>query len=139
MAYEMHISDSSSDVCSSDLMRHIERKLSVYEVLTEEGLELIEHNADTVLEEIGIEFREDPETLSLWKEAGADVRGSRVRFPRGLVRSLVATAPSVFTQHARTPERSAVVGGKAPVLSSEESRGGQGRVSACRSRVWTDQ
>src|SRR3546814_2883268 len=70
-------------------MRHIERKLSVYEVLTEEGLEIIEHNADTVLEEIGIEFREDPETLSLWKEAGADVRGSRVRFPRGLVRSLV--------------------------------------------------
>src|SRR3546814_9544285 len=32
-------------------------------------------------------------------------------------RSLVATAPSVFTQHARNPERSAVVGGKATVFA----------------------
>jgi trimethylamine--corrinoid protein Co-methyltransferase len=34
----------------------IERKIPYFEILNEEGLQLIEHNADTVLEEIGIEF-----------------------------------------------------------------------------------
>ena len=62
---------------------YIKRKIHVYEVLDEEGLALIERNADTVLEEIGIDFRDDAEALALWKEAGADVRGERVHFPKG--------------------------------------------------------
>jgi trimethylamine--corrinoid protein Co-methyltransferase len=74
-------------------------------------LALIEHNADTVLEEIGIEFRGDPEALEIWKQAGADVKGERVRFPRGLCRQLCQTAPSQFTQQARNPERSVEIGG----------------------------
>ena len=36
-----------------------------------------------VLEEIGIDFRDDAEALQLWKEAGADVKGERVHFPQG--------------------------------------------------------
>ena len=72
---------------------YINRKIKVYEVLDEEGLALIEKNADTVLEEIGIEFRDDAEALALFKDAGADVRGERVHFPRGLPRSLLKTAP----------------------------------------------
>ena len=84
----------------------IERKIPIYEVLSAEGLEIIEHNADTVLEEIGIEFRDDEETLSIWKQAGADVNGTRVRFPRGFCRSIIqATAPRSFRQHARNPDR----------------------------------
>ncbi|TCT08738.1 trimethylamine--corrinoid protein Co-methyltransferase [Tepidamorphus gemmatus] len=98
-------------------LRYITRKVPLYEVLDEEGLALIEANADLVLEEIGIEFREDAEALKLWKEAGADVRGERVRFPRGLCRSLIATAPKVFTQHARNPERSVQIGGNATVFA----------------------
>ena len=39
----------------------IERKIPYYELLNEAGLALIEENADVVLEEIGIEFRDDPE------------------------------------------------------------------------------
>ncbi len=35
------------------------RKLAPFEVLGEEGLSLIEHNADTILEEVGLEFRGD--------------------------------------------------------------------------------
>ena len=93
-------------------LRAIERKIANFEVLGEEGLELIEHNAETVLEEIGLDFREDPETLAIWKEAGADVQGERVRFPRGLCRSLIKTAPASFTQHARNPERSVEIGGR---------------------------
>ena len=41
----------------------IERRIPYYELLNEEALELIEHNADTVLEEIGIEFRDFPRAL----------------------------------------------------------------------------
>ncbi|HRO14442.1 MAG TPA: trimethylamine methyltransferase family protein [Paracoccus sp. (in: a-proteobacteria)] len=98
-------------------MPYITRKMGVYEVLDEEGLALIERNADTVLEETGIIFRDDAEVLSMWKDAGADVRGERVHFPRGLCRALLKTAPQVFTQHARNPERSVQIGGKATVFA----------------------
>jgi trimethylamine---corrinoid protein Co-methyltransferase len=91
---------------------YITRKIREYEVLDEEGLALIEANADLILEEIGIEFRDDEEALALWKQAGADVRGQRVHFPKGLCRQLLKTAPSTFTWHARNPERNVQIGGK---------------------------
>jgi len=95
----------------------VRRKVPVYEVLGEEGLSLIEETADTILEEIGIEFRDDAEALDLWRGAGADVQGQLVRFPRGLCRSLVqASAPREFVQHARNPERSVVIGGDNTVM-----------------------
>jgi len=95
----------------------IRRKLADYEVLDDEGLALIERNADRVLQEIGVEFRDDEEALAMWREAGADVQGTRVRFPPGLCRSLIASAPRVFTQHARNPERSVEIGGRATVFA----------------------
>ena len=65
-----------------------------FEVLDEEGLSLIEHNADTILQEVGLDFRGDPVALGLLRDAGADVDGERVRFPTGMCRSIVqATAP----------------------------------------------
>ncbi len=83
-----------------------------YEVLDEEGLELIERNSDFILKEVGIEFRGDAEVLDIWREAGADVDGERVRFDSGLCRQIIqATAPREFTQHARNPERSVTIGG----------------------------
>lgn len=98
-------------------LTYIRRKIPLYEVLDEEGLQLIERNADTVLEEIGIEFRDDAEALELWRNAGADVKGSRVHFPRGLCRELLRTAPSQYVQHARNPERSVQIGGDATVFA----------------------
>ena len=95
---------------------YIRRTLKEFEVLDEEGLELIEHNAETVLAEIGIDFRDDAEALAMWKDAGADIEGERVRFPRGLCRELIKTAPAQFTQHARNPERSVEIGGKNTVF-----------------------
>lgn len=95
----------------------IRRTLASYEVLDEEGLAIIENNADLVLEEIGIEFRDDAEALAMWREAGADVKGARVRFPRGLCRQLLKTAPAAFTQHARNPERSVEIGGDGTVFA----------------------
>src|SRR5919201_499501 len=88
------------------LHAHIERTpfltrtMQPFEVLGEEGLELLEHNADTILEEVGLEFRGDPEAIRLLREAGADVDGERVRFPRGMSRQIVhCPAHRQFTQH----------------------------------------
>ena len=102
------------------LRTHVERvpfltrTLKPFEVLDEEGLATIEHNADTILEEVGLEFRGDPDALRLFRDAGADVEGERVRFPRGMCRQIVqATAPREFTQYARNPANSVQIGGTA--------------------------
>lgn len=96
---------------------YIERKIPYVEVLDQAGLETIEHNAETILEEIGIEFKDDLEALDILRNAGADVDGDRVRFPRGMCRKIIQdNAPSQFTQHARNPSKSIVVGGPNTVL-----------------------
>src|ERR1039457_935149 len=69
--------------CASSIP-YITRQIPYYEVLTEEGLALLETNADTILEEIGIDFRDDPEALDIWQAAGADVQGGRVHFAGGM-------------------------------------------------------
>jgi trimethylamine--corrinoid protein Co-methyltransferase len=103
---------------SSVTIPYITRKVPYYEVLDEEGLTTIENNAETILEEIGIDFRDDPEALELWKGAGADVKGERVHFPKGMCRQLVQNnAPREFTQHARNPARSVQIGGKNTVFA----------------------
>ncbi len=96
---------------------YITRNIPYYEVLDEEGLSLIERNADTILEEVGIEFRDDAEALQIWRDAGADVQGELVKFPRGMCRSIIkASAPAEYTQHARNPARSVRIGGKNTVF-----------------------
>jgi trimethylamine--corrinoid protein Co-methyltransferase len=97
--------------------RFIERNIPNFEILTPEAIEVIEWNADTVLEEIGVRFPEQPQALARWKAAGADIDGERVRIPRGLARQLCRTAPSSYVQHARNPERNVEVGGKSLVLA----------------------
>ncbi|MGX0975227.1 trimethylamine--corrinoid protein Co-methyltransferase [Roseovarius sp. MBR-51] len=102
---------------SVETARYIERNIPNYEVLTEEALEIIEANAEIVLEEIGVNFVQNPAALERWRNAGADVQGERVRIPRGLARQLCATAPSRIIQHARNPERTVEIGGKSLVLA----------------------
>ena len=94
------------------LTRHIPPRVMV----SDEGLEIIEQNADRILAEVGIEIHHDA-TIRRFREAGASVDGTRVRFDPGMVRSLVATAPSTFTQHARNPARSVQIGGSATVFA----------------------
>ena len=102
---------------SFETARYIERNIPNFEILTEEALQIIEHNAETILEEIGVNFPDNPGALQRWRDAGASVEGDRVRIPRGLARKLCETAPSSFTQHARNPDRNVVVGGKNLVLA----------------------
>ena len=96
---------------------YITRKIPPYSVLGDEDLAQLEHNADTILEEIGIDIKDDPEAIALFVAAGATADGERVRFPRGLLRSIVQkSAPRIFTQYARNPANNVQIGGDALVL-----------------------
>ena len=96
---------------------YIKRKIPHYSILSDDELSVIEENADTILEEIGIVFSEDQEALDILSSAGASIDGERVRFPRGMCRKIIQdSAPKEFIQHARNPERSVVIGGDNMVL-----------------------
>ena len=95
----------------------ITRQIAPVDILSDEGAEIIENNAETILEEIGIDFRDDPEALTILRDVGCDIQGERVHFPRGLSRQLCSTAPSSYTQHARNPERSVEIGGMNTVFA----------------------
>ena len=99
-------------------LTYIKRKINVYEVLDEEGLALIENNADTVLEEIGIDIpRRCRKRWQLWKEAGADVKGERVHFPQGPA-ALAAEDRAGDLHPARAQSRALrQIGGKATVFA----------------------
>ena len=101
---------------------YITRKIPTLDLLDEESLVKIEQAIDTILAEIGIEFREDPETVELFKQAGAEVitvseSTWNIKFEHGLIRDILKTAPARFTQHARNPARSVDIGGEAMVFA----------------------
>ncbi len=91
--------------------RPVVRRIPDYEYFTEEGLERIHQASMTILEEVGIDFR-DAVALDAWRKAGAKIVGERVHIDRGLLMETLAKAPSSFTQHARNPERNVTVGGR---------------------------
>ena len=97
--------------------RFIERNIPNLDILNAEAIEIIEANAEIVLEEIGVNFVDNPEALERWKAAGADIEGERVRMPKGLARELCKTAPSSYVQHARNPDRNVSIGGNSLVLA----------------------
>ncbi len=97
---------------------YIHRKIANYDILNEEGLCLIEENADRILRDIGMVFQNDPEILDYFRAAGADVQGERVHFEPGMCRQIIqASAPRQFTQHARNPENNVEIGANNMVLS----------------------
>lgn len=90
---------------------YIVRNIPPYDVLSEEALVRIENTADRILAEIGIEFRDDLGAIALWKRAGAEIDGVRVKFEPGMLREILKSAPAEFTQHARNPQRAVKIGG----------------------------
>jgi trimethylamine--corrinoid protein Co-methyltransferase len=101
---------------------YITRGIPTYDLLDDEALTRIEATAERILSEIGIEFREDPEAVRLFREAGGTVTdlGSdawNIRFEPGMIREILKTAPARFTQHARNPARSVEIGGDAVVFA----------------------
>ena len=96
---------------------YVTRKIPFYEFLNEEGLLKIEDQAEWLMQEIGMEFRDDPVALEIWKKAGADVNDTRVKLERGMARELCRTIPAKFTQLARNPERNIQIGGDCQVFA----------------------
>lgn len=108
---------SRRELVNSVAPAYVERKIPFYELLSEEGLVTLEDQADWLIQEIGIEFRDDAEALRLWRDAGADVDGTRVRLPAGAARELCSSAPASFVQLARNRQRSVEIGGRNQVFA----------------------
>ena len=100
-----------------EFSKYIERNIPNFEILNLEAIEIIEKNAEIILQEIGVKFVDNVPALKLWKNAGATVEGDLVKIPKGLARSLCRTAPSSFVQNARNPERSVKIGGNSLVFA----------------------
>jgi trimethylamine--corrinoid protein Co-methyltransferase len=94
----------------------ITRQVMPHDLLSPDGLDLIESKADQILAEVGIDINED-EDREEFRRAGAAVDGARVRFEPGHVRELASTAPREFTQHARNPDKSVAIGGDHVVMA----------------------
>ena len=77
--------------------------------LEQDQTERIHHASMTILEDIGVEFR-DPIALKDWRAAGAKVEGERVYLDRALVMDLISSIPSTITLHARNPEKTVSLG-----------------------------
>ena len=83
----------------------IRRRTPPYDILDPASLTRIEAAADRILAEIGIEFRDDPETVELFRKAGGVVTDHgenrwRIRFEPSNWNGLVTT-PTVRTPSSR--------------------------------------
>lgn len=96
---------------------YIKRQLPVFDPLDEEQLVRIEAQVDWMFENIGFAFRDDPESLRIWREAGVKVDGDKVFADAQWVRAQCAKAPREFTQLARNPARSVTIGGNNQVFA----------------------
>ncbi|PZM13901.1 trimethylamine methyltransferase family protein [Rhizobium tubonense] len=96
--------------------------LSHTQILSPEALDDVHNASLTILEEIGMDIIL-PEARERMKAAGADVTPGteRVRFDRGLIMDMIASAPSTFTLHARNPLRNVQIGGKNLVFAQVAS------------------
>lgn len=59
-------------------MAAITRTLTAYEILDEDSLTRIEHQAEVILEEVGMVFHDDDEVLDLWCRVSARIEGESV-------------------------------------------------------------
>ena len=81
------------------------------ELLSADELESIHQTSLQVLEHIGMEFIL-PEARELLKQAGVDVRGTRVHFDPAFVEQTISTAPAEFKLHARNQAHTLNIGGR---------------------------
>ncbi len=99
-----------------EFLPELDRGIPFMDLLLPEQVEKVHDTTMRLLEETGIEFRDD-ESAAIWAGAGADVDGHRVRIDRALLMELIATAPSEYTMLARDPDRSVTVGGRKSIFT----------------------
>lgn len=105
-------------LASAQIVHHpeIKRGIPLMEVTNQEGVELIHDFAMRVAEQIGCDFQ-DEESLSLWRQTGAEIDGERVRIGRDELLDLIGKIPSSYVHHARNSERTVRVGDGHAVVS----------------------
>ncbi|MEP2532673.1 trimethylamine methyltransferase family protein [Shimia sp.] len=96
---------------------HIRRVLPFFDPLDAEQINRLETQVDWIMQDVGIAFRDDPEALRIWKDAGANVDEDTVRMPADQIRALCKTALRDFVQLARNPDRSVTIGGNNQVFA----------------------
>ena len=84
-------------------------RLPVYQLASDEALDLIHRSSLEILSDVGIDFYH-PEAESILKVHGVRLEGQTAFFDRELVAEYVAKAPRAFTQLARNPERNVIIG-----------------------------
>ena len=92
-------------------------KMSRYELLTPDAIEIIDRGWRRIVSEIGVEF-DKPEAIELFRQAGQSVDGETVRLDPEFVLEQVAKAPREFDLRARNPEHSVHIGGNHMVFTS---------------------
>ena len=95
---------------SDAMLPTLKQNLPLVEPMSPEEIEKIDNASMSILEDVGVVFRDDI-ALEDWKKAGAKVDGDLVKIDRGLVRELIASIPSEITYYARNPERNVDIGG----------------------------
>jgi trimethylamine--corrinoid protein Co-methyltransferase len=93
----------------------LERNVPAVEILDREGVERLHDASMRILERTGIDFR-DATALEHWRAAGAEVDGERVRIPRELIESRLATVPERIRLHARDPAKTVELGGSSTIF-----------------------
>lgn len=83
--------------------------LSVYELVSDEGIQLIHDSSLELLAEAGIDFYHD-EAQSILREKGVRMDGATAYFSPDEVATYVAAAPSSFLQLGRNPQRNVTIG-----------------------------
>jgi trimethylamine---corrinoid protein Co-methyltransferase len=100
--------------------RRVERPFLPVELISADEVESIHRTSLRVLEEIGMDFMLEEARLLL-KQAGAEIQGERVRFPRQLIEEKIKSIPPRFTLHARNPENHIELGGNRMAFGSVAS------------------
>jgi trimethylamine---corrinoid protein Co-methyltransferase len=100
--------------------RRVERRFSALELISADEVESIHQTSLRVLEEIGMDFTLE-EARALLSQAGAEIDGVRVRFPRGLIEEAIRSIPPAFTFHARNPQNNIALGGNVMSFGSVAS------------------
>ena len=84
--------------------------LPTYELVSEEGIELIHEKSLEILSDVGIDFYDD-EAQAVLKAHGVKMDGDTAFFDREMIDEYIAKAPKSFELLARNPDNNVKIGG----------------------------
>jgi trimethylamine--corrinoid protein Co-methyltransferase len=79
-----------------------------YKPLTNEQVRRIHEASVSILEQTGVQV-DEPETIRIFEQAGADIRGNRVRIQKTLIEDVIDRAPTRVVLGGRNPEHDLIL------------------------------